>query len=255
MSNAWDDLIRELDCWAEAGRTATFWWRDDDAVAVTPALDRLLDLAGDQNKVIALAVIPASATAGLAARVADLSFVRVLPHGFAHANHAPALEKKCEYPASREAAPAMDELARGLLRIRDLFGAVARPVLTPPWNRIAGNLLPRLPRVGFIGLSSFGPRPGPYAAPGLAQVNSHVDPVAWRGGRAFLGDAAALGQAVGHLAARRRGLADPDEPTGLLTHHLVHDTATWSFVRRFLLATSGHPAGRWLDPEAAFGAE
>ena len=41
----WDALARELDAWGEAGAVATLWWRDDDAVADTPTLRRLLSLA------------------------------------------------------------------------------------------------------------------------------------------------------------------------------------------------------------------
>jgi len=42
----WRDLNRELDAWREKEMPATFWWRDDDATHWTPALERLLDLAG-----------------------------------------------------------------------------------------------------------------------------------------------------------------------------------------------------------------
>ena len=54
----WPDLTRELDAWAEDGRTATFWWRDDDAVEVTPALEKLLQTADDAETPLSLAVIP-----------------------------------------------------------------------------------------------------------------------------------------------------------------------------------------------------
>ena len=60
----WDALEAELDLWQSAGRTATFWWRDDDAIAWTPALERLLELAEDTP--IAIAVIPGNAETGLA---------------------------------------------------------------------------------------------------------------------------------------------------------------------------------------------
>ena len=39
---SWDRLEREIDAWAAAGREATLWWRDDDAVAATAELERLL---------------------------------------------------------------------------------------------------------------------------------------------------------------------------------------------------------------------
>ena len=71
----WQALHEELDRWAQAGRTATFWWRDDDAVDVTPALERLLTQAADHGLTIGLAVIPAQVTEALAENVVELRFV------------------------------------------------------------------------------------------------------------------------------------------------------------------------------------
>src|SRR6185503_10933091 len=84
---SWDALDAELERWRAAGRVATFWWRDDDAVTDTPALRRLLELRASLDVPLALAVIPANADAALAALVPPE--VAVLQHGFAHRNHAP----------------------------------------------------------------------------------------------------------------------------------------------------------------------
>ena len=40
---SWADLGAELGQWAAEGREATLWWRDDDAIEPTPALDRMID--------------------------------------------------------------------------------------------------------------------------------------------------------------------------------------------------------------------
>ena len=53
----WSDLIDELDAWNAAGLTATFWWRDDDAVEPNEKLDRLLEVTATVP--IALSVWPA----------------------------------------------------------------------------------------------------------------------------------------------------------------------------------------------------
>jgi hypothetical protein len=46
------------------------------------------------------------------------------------------------------------------------------------------------------------------------------------------------------IEARLEGRADPDEPLGLLTHHLVHDEAVWhlceSLVARLSRSTLVH---------------
>ena len=86
-------------------------------------------------------------------------------------------------------------------------------------------------------------------------VNTHIDPVAWKTGKRFLGEAESLGMAVAHLRARRLGAVDADEPTGLLTHHLAMDEETWAFTARFLSVARRHPAARWLAAATLFAAE
>ena len=123
-----------------------------------------------------------------------------------------------------------------------LFGDRFRPVLAPPWNRIGPQLRARLGEAGLNILSGFGARD---AAPGPAQLNTHADPIDWRGGRGFAGIDRALAPILRHLADRRNGIADPEEPTGLLTHHLAHDDEGWIFLDG-LLTPAGPASGRGL---------
>ena len=92
---------------------------------------------------------------------------------------------------------------------------------------MAPELVPYLPRLGYRGVSTFTNRPAPEAAPGLVQVNTHVDPIAWRDGGGALPDDVIAAQLAQAILARVDGTADAQEPIGLLTHHLVHDDATW----------------------------
>jgi hypothetical protein len=87
----------------------------------------------------------------------------------------------------------------------------------------------------------------------VLQCNTHVDLVAWRRERAFIGTAAALGRLIGHLEARRRGAADADEATGVLTHHLVMTDPAWEFLAALLAATAAHRAAAWLPAPRIFG--
>lgn len=256
----WSALERELDAWGAAGREATLWWRDDDAVAPSPGLDRLLDLAASAAP-LALAVIPAEAAPALATRLDGhaaanpTAEIHVLQHGWAHRNNAPDGEKKCELvdPARHRALP--DELRRGRLRLEEIFGARCAPVLVPPWNRLDPALLPHLPGLGFTGLSTYKARAGAQPAPGLTQVNCHLDILQWRPERRFLGTRAALDLLCGHLAARRGGDADPAEPSGILSHHRVHDAAAWDFLAELLARLGAHPAARLLQPAEVFAME
>ena len=247
----WSDLERELDAWAATGRTATFWWRDDDAIAATPALDRLLELG--HGLPLALAVIPGSAEDSIARRLMAAPNVAVLQHGWMHRNHAPAGERAAELGAHRPVDVVLEELGAGWHRLEALLGRLLLPILTPPWNRAADALIPRLRAAGYCGLSASGPRRRREASPGLVQVNAHVDLVDWRA-RRFVGTAKAIRRAIEHLAARRVGSADPAEPTGILTHHLVMDAPSEGFLLRFLALTRTHPAARWIGAAEAFAA-
>jgi hypothetical protein len=250
----WTGLVDEFNRWSEAGRVATLWWRDDDAAVASDRLDRLASIAGDIP--ISLAVIPAAADPRLAAWLTGPSRspgLAVLQHGWRHVNHA-INRKKSEFPPERPCHAVASDLAAGRARLTGLFGARALAVLVPPWNRFDPCFLPFLAACGLGAISRSNPRQTPWPAPGIAEVNVHIDLVAWAADRGFIGEAAALGGIVGHLQARRLGEVDPREPTGILTHHLVQDEATEAFLRRLVAITKGHPATRWLDAAEIFAA-
>lgn len=250
--SAWPDLIRELDAWALAGQTATFWWRDDDATAETGALDRLLDLANRHRAALALSVIPYRIVSSLAGRLAVEPRITVVQHGYAHVNHAPPGEKKAELGAHRPLGVALGELTRGALALDEAFGQGWLRVMVPPHNRIADALAASLPDAGYLGLSTYGRKQ--RGAAGLVWVDVQVDPIDWQGTRGFVGAANALAAAIRDLAWRRAREFDP-APTGLLTHHLVHDSSIWSFLDDLLATLAGHPAARIVHPRAVFAAQ
>lgn len=245
----WAALDAELALWADAGRVAALWWRDDDATVPSPALDTLLAIRARLGLPIALAVIPARAQASLARRLGAEADVTVWQHGWAHMNHAPVGSAKAELGPERATAYVLGELARGGLALDQIFGAAGwTHALVPPHNRIAPALAAALPQAGYVGLSAgLGPRP--RGARDI--VNAHVDIMDW-GTRRFAGEAAALGALVASLAAHRTGAADPDEPVGFLTHHLAHDDDAWRFTEAALARLSAHRAVRFRDPRTLF---
>jgi hypothetical protein len=232
---SWRELEANLDAIAARGEAIRLWWRDDDAGRDEAALDRLLELAARRDLPLALAVVPLWLAAPVQALIAASAQATVLQHGFAHANHAPPGAKSIELGA-REPATIAAELSRGQAVLLDAFGATFLTVLVPPWNRLEPELVDRLTACGFSGLSTFGRRPNHAAAPGLAQVNTHLDPIDWHGSPLFVGEAAALGRLVAVL--------DPDEPIGILSHHLAMDEPGWRFLERLLGILTRHPATR-----------
>ncbi len=116
----------------------------------------------------------------------------------------------------------------------DLFGDRLQPMFVPPWNRINPELGQHLVAIGYDTLSTYTPRNSEFAAPDLIQINTHLDPIAWRGTRSLVDGTTLVAQTVSLMQDRRIGNADNTEPFGLLTHHLVHDDAIWAFVKQFL---------------------
>jgi hypothetical protein len=253
----WPDLVDELHRWHEAGREATLWWRDDDAVAPTPQLCRLLSIA--RRIPVALAVIPGAAEEALARwvtrciRSVPRIHFSVLQHGWLHLNHA-SREKKSEFPSGRSSGDVDRDISAGRARLSELFGTLALPVLVPPWNRFDDSHLSLITRGGLSAISRIKPRRAARPAPGVIEVNVHVDLVGWKSGLRFIGEEPALSGLVWHLRARRFGGVCADEPTGILSHHLVQDDATSAFLDRLVEVTTCHTAARWLDAAEVFRA-
>lgn len=232
MTVDWANLDAELAIWRTEGLHLPIWWRDDDAIAPTAALDRLAALAEDLSLPVHIAVIPKHADPALAAYSKDRLLIRPLVHGWQHISHAPDGAKKAEFGHPRPSAA--HELAQALNRMQELFGDDLLPIFVPPWNRLDDGLLPVLADAGYVGVSTYLPRDNRIAAPGLVQINTHIDPIFWRGTRSLVPPDTLITDITKLLQDRRKGLTDPQEPLGFLTHHLVHDEDIWGFTNACL---------------------
>lgn len=251
MTPVWRALTDELDCWASEGRMATFWWRDDDAAAVTPALEQLLALRRAAAIPLALAVIPAACVPGLTGRLKAERGIVAMQHGYAHLNHAAPGEKKSEFPNSRALSERLADMQAGYARLGSLFDPeLFLPIFVPPWNRLASDCLPAMAGHGYAAVSAFQARRNYWLAPGLAALNTHIDPIDWHGDDNRGAAERSLAATCAHLRAMRAGQQHL-QPLGLLTHHLRHDDAIWAFAAEFLHRISSHPAARWVDVRAA----
>lgn len=239
---AWQSLTQELDAWKDREMQATFWWRDDDAVAPSKALDAMLNISNAQKAPLAIAVIPNAISPDLSGVLNAHPNVTVVQHGFSHINHAPLGEKSAELGSHRTLKSVLDELSEGQSLLHGFDNTQA--ILVPPWNRISQTVTEALASIGFQGVSTFTPRKSVFAAPNLVRVNAHVDIIDWRGSRGFAGEDFALREVIEHLQAKRHGASDIIEPTGLLSHHLVHDEDCWVFIDKFLDHLNTHDAAR-----------
>jgi len=172
--------------------------------------------------------------------------VTVLQHGWSHANRQPA-GKKSEFPGSRAAAEVAAELSAGADRLRALFGSRFVPILAPPWNRFAPELMPLLASAGLDALSTIAPTPIVPDQSEVPRIDVHLDPVAWRAGRGFIGTEPALRLLLGYLRSQRLRHAEPAPAIGILTHHLVMDHASLAFLEQLTAMLVAHPAARWVS--------
>ena len=246
MNPDWSPLEDELNRWQDAGLILPLWWRDDDAVQITPALGRLTALAEGLGLPVHLAVIPEQAEQTLAEMVGKRPALIPVVHGWAHRNHAPFGKKKAEFQLDRPLSTILSEACLGLDRLRDLFGPVLRPMFVPPWNRIAPEIVEELPGLGYRVISTATPRKRAEPVAGLCQVNTHLDPIDWRGSRSLISPQRLVEQVTDQLRDRRAGRTDNDEPYGILTHHLVHDAPIWSFTEALLSRLMTGPTRPWV---------
>lgn len=236
--------------WQDAGKELAFWWRDDDAIEPTQALDRLIEISAQNAVPCALAVVPRFATESLFEQLNRSPTIYPVQHGYQHQNHEPEGEKASEFGAHQDRPIAEKELKEGWQRLQR-FDRLA-PVFVPPWNKMTDNLNGCLAGLGIKGVSQHTPRKSELAKGGLRQVNTHVDIINWRGSGQFVGEAKALGFILSHLQSRRSGGVDEIEPTGLLTHHLNHDEGCWQFMVDLIDWTNAQSGVRWLTPFQAF---
>lgn len=238
------DLLAALDA---LPAPVALWWRDDDAGREEDNLERLLSIAGAHGVEVALAVVPEWLEEPVVGRITRHLRATVLQHGIAHTDHARAGEKKVELGGAASSARLEQGLVAGREHLAARFGDRFLPVLVPPWNRVAPTLVERLPTLGFTGLSTFGERRTADAPPGLAQVNAHLDLVAWHEGRRPL----TLAETLDGLAALVRQA--PRGPVGILTHHLVMDRAAFLALDRLLAILQNHPKALLAGARTLFG--
>lgn len=225
----WSPLRAALSRCRNTKTPLPIWWRDDDAIEPTPALDQLSTMSDKIGVPIHLAVIPKTARNALVPFIHERHYFIPCVHGWAHINTAPTELKKSEFGVPRDTAK--QDLKLALDRMEHLFSDGCLALFVPPWNRMDTSLQSVLASLNYSGFSTYGPR---QKTTNLPQINTHIDPVFWRGDGRLADPANLITQAIDILDARCNGEQDASEPFGLLTHHLVHVPEVWEFSVAFM---------------------
>ena len=135
------------------------FFRDDDAGWAMPELDAMLEVFVRHACPVDLAVIPATLDHPVARRLnrwrETHPGIGLHQHGYAHVNHAAAPDRKSEFSTSR----LLDRQCADIMIGRNCMAAMlgeTDAIFTPPWNRCAPQLLPRLGEMGFAVFSDDG---------------------------------------------------------------------------------------------------
>ena len=229
----WQALDDEVAQWATP---PALWLRDDDATGPAPAVATLLDVCAAARVPVCLATIPAFLDPEFAPWLAShAAATTVVPHGLGHKNHAPEGQKKAEFGDHRLIEEISTDLRDGFDRTQDAFGPRFRPIFVPPWNRLGSRAGEALAGTGYTALSA---KSTPLEVTDITVIDVHIDIIDWRGTRGYGGDRPILGALRSRLAALRAE-GKENEPTGILTHHAVHDPAAWTFLKTLFSRLNG----------------
>lgn len=246
LAAARDAFEAELAAWQVDGRRPRLFWRDDDAVADTQQLRRLIALAERHEAPLLVAAIPAHAEPSLGALLRASARTTGAVHGWAHADHAPVGEKPCEIGRHRPLETVLGELRAGREKLGDMLDGRVSGLLVPPWNRIHDEVLAHIGEAGFAGVSTHGWADARVPA---ATVNVHVDNIHWSGGRVGREAEWIFAELARNLGeARRRG----HRAVGVLTHHLAHDEKAWAGIET-ILEHLGHGRADWVAADDLLG--
>jgi peptidoglycan/xylan/chitin deacetylase (PgdA/CDA1 family) len=229
----WTPLREEFAKWRTKRLVLPIWWRDDDAVDGSDQLDRLIDLSREVEVPVHLAIIPREAKPALVERIRDEDHIFPIVHGWGHRNQAAPGEDRSEFSINRPLADNKEEAQEALRKLRLLLPGKVLPVFVPPWNHIDDELLGMLADLGYKVLSTCDPRTVEVNEAGLKQINTQLDPIAWRDNEQLHAQEYITGKLLTNLKRRRQGKDDNGEPFGLLTHHRAMNEDVWDFTRQF----------------------
>lgn len=219
------------------------FFRDDDGGWDDAALLRLVDQFASAGVPLDLAIIPSAVSPALAGEVRGRAGrgLGVHQHGWTHTNHEGS-GRKCEFGPSRTAVQQRADVREGHHRLGLLFGDVADPIFTPPWNRCEPATVDALKVLGFRALSrSVGAKALPCPA-ALQELPVAVDWQKWRSGDGP--DRDAIAREVAAAICTNRPANDAGDEgggaVGIMLHHAPMTDADFRALRELLHVLGTH---------------
>ncbi len=247
MINVWDTLEHTLAKFAEP---VQFWWRDDDAVEESTALNHLIDLQQRYNIALHLAVIPHHLKSTLLDSLSPHDDIWVLQHGFSHQSYAAPQQRKIELGGECDPEQLRKQLAQGKHILEHAFPKQFLPIMVPPWNRVDDWVHPLLQSIGYSawsGLASLSPSLNTKnIVDQLDNYPVHIDIMNWKT-RQFAGVEIVVNNIIQHLEKQRLSTTSENKAIGLMTHHLVHDTSCQQFLDQFFAFSQTHSMIEWQN--------
>jgi hypothetical protein len=215
-----------------------FFFRDDDAGWEDARLFALIQIFGEHETPLDLAVIPKSIDKNTAARLRML--VEMFPeeialhqHGYAHLNHEQN-GRKSEFGDSRPGDLQLADITSGQQLLANLFGPLVDPIFTPPWNRCTATTAASLRAAGFSYLSR-DVTASAINTEGLRDLPIAVDWFKQRKGVRLTPDE--IGASLSAATREQRAV-------GVMLHHAVMDHDEHTRLAELLQLLSAHTQAR-----------
>ncbi|HEU5131626.1 MAG TPA: DUF2334 domain-containing protein, partial [Pyrinomonadaceae bacterium] len=159
----------------------------------------------------------------------DPEHISIHQHGYAHVNHEQT-GRKCEFGESRSSECQQADIAAGKELLNDLFGPIADPIFTPPWNRCTPSTATSLKNDGFT-LLSRDITATRLSVPGLTELPVSIDWFGHRKNVRLTPDE--IGSSLGAAVSSQ-------SPVGVMLHHALVDEAEREMLSELLKLLSSH---------------
>lgn len=245
----WTSLVEELDKFLELDVLATFWFRDDGAVRLTPQLERFTEVMNGVP--FALSVMPFDASNCLADFVKLHSNISVIQYGRIHNNLEDDNSENRETSVSTNFLELFKEFSDGKFILNHQFGNKYFSIFVPPLGDISVTHLPLLMQAGIPNLSI----QGEQASEKFDDVtisNIHCGPLKCTPPHSFDSLSLYLEQIISHLRNKRLGVARQSEVTGIGTHHLAQSKESLDFLQTLISILKNHKAVKVLNVSQVF---
>jgi hypothetical protein len=220
---SYENFLNEIKKCNENSIPINFWWRDDDLTSNSNQFQNLCEISNQLSIPLLCSIIPKLINQNLKLDGANTNFISYCQHGWAHANHEPEGQDKCEFGIHRSTLDVKADIQKGSNTLINLAAEKLCSVFVPPWNRFDLSHIKALEDLGFRYLSSYG-LGGIQIPSNLSVINTHIDIIYWGKDGAYMRNLDEIYYTLTELIKQYQSnyvKNNIPEAIGILSHHRV----------------------------------